>query len=187
MAGDLRNPRPTMRSKLVAAIASAGVATWIAFAAGAVEQGDKAPPFRAHDFAGRTIDFPAVAEGKPAVVVFWATWCPYCRAFMPKLAAIQKDYAAHGVKIVTINAKEDGRGDPKAYVQGLGFAPIAVANGDAIAQSYGIQYIPGLLIVDGAGTVAYRRPWTDLPAGKSVAELWDQQVRTALDQLLRRS
>ena len=90
--------------------------------------------------------------------MFWATWCPYCRAFMPYLAGIQKDYAAQGVKIVAINAKEDGRGDPKAYMQGLGFAPISVANGDAIAKSYGVEYIPGLLIVDGAGVVAYRRP-----------------------------
>jgi thiol-disulfide isomerase/thioredoxin len=158
----------------------------VSSAASAVEQGDRAPAWHAADFAGRPVDFPAVGEGKPVVVVFWATWCPYCRAFMPYLKGIQADYAAQGVKIVAINAKEDGRGDPKAYVQGLGFAPIAVANGDAIAQSYGIQYIPGLLIVDGAGTVAYRRPWTDLPAGKSVAELWDQQVRTALDQLIRR-
>ena len=71
-------------------------------------------------------------------------------------------------------------------MQGLGFAPIAVTNGDAIAASYGIQYIPGLLIVDGKGVVAYRRPWTDLPAGQTVAELWDSQVRTALDALVRR-
>jgi hypothetical protein len=83
------------------------------------------------------------------------------------------------------NAKEDGREDPRTYLRGLGFAPIAVANGDAIAAAYGVQYIPGLLIVDGAGRIAYRRPWTDLPAGRTVAELWDQQVRTALNALIR--
>ncbi len=152
----------------------------------AVEQGDVAPRWRAMDFDGRAIDFPAVTEGKPTVVVFWATWCGYCKAFMPYLKGIQADYAAHGVKIVAINAKEDGAGNPKAYMQGIGFKPISVANGDAIADSYGIQYIPGLLIVDGAGTVAYRRPWTDLPAGRTVAELWDGQVRAALDALVRR-
>lgn len=150
----------------------------------AVEQGDVAPPWRARDFAGQPVEFPAVAEGKPAVVVFWATWCGYCKAFMPYLDDIQRDYAAHGVKIVTINAKEDGNGDPRAYMRGLGFAPIAVADGDEIAAAYGVQYIPGLLIVDGKGTVAYRRPWTDLPAGKTVAELWDGQVRAALDTLV---
>lgn len=152
----------------------------------AVEQGDAAPPFKAIDFDGRTVEFPAVAAGKPAVVVFWATWCSYCKAFMPYLKAIAADYAAHGIKVVTINAKEDGRGgDPQAYVRGLGFAPVAVANGDSIAAAYGVQYIPGLMIVDGKGTVAYRRPWTDLPAGRTVAELWDEQVRTALDALIR--
>jgi thiol-disulfide isomerase/thioredoxin len=171
------------RASLAAALVAAVAFCW---AAGAVEEGDAAPPWHATDFAGRPVDFPAVAAGKPAVVVFWATWCPYCKAFMPRLRGIEADYRARGVKVVAINAKEDGRGDPKAYVQGLGFAPIAVANGDAIAKAYGIQYIPGLLIVDGNGKVAYRRPWTDLPAGATVAELWDGQVRTALDDLLKR-
>jgi len=166
---------------LVALMATLALTT----AVEAVEQGDAAPPWRATDFAGHAVEFPAVAAGKPAIVVFWATWCPYCRAFMPYLKNIQSDYAAHGVQVVAINAKEDGRGDPKGYVQGLGFAPIAIADGDAIAKAYGIQYIPGLLIVDGKGMVAYRRPWTDLPAGQTVAELWDGQVRAALDELVK--
>ena len=66
----------------------------------AVDKGDAAPPWQARDFAGHTVDFPAVAEGKPTVVVFWATWCPYCRAFMPYLKNIQADYAQYGVKVV---------------------------------------------------------------------------------------
>jgi thiol-disulfide isomerase/thioredoxin len=151
----------------------------------AVEKGDVAPRFHAADFDGRAVDFPAVAAGKPTIVVFWATWCPYCKAFMPYLKNIQADYTAYGVKVVAIDAKEDGRGDPRAYVRGLGFKPIAVANGDAIAADYGIQYIPGVLIVDGKGIVAWRRPWTDLPAGREVAEFWDEQVRTALNALLK--
>jgi thiol-disulfide isomerase/thioredoxin len=173
------------RSAVSAALAGILVAAFSSVA-GAVEQGQRAPAWHAVDFDGRPVDFPAVGQGKPVVVVFWATWCPYCRAFMPYLKAIQADYAAQGVKIVAVNAKEDGRDDPKAYVRSLGFAPIAVANGDAIAASYGIQYIPGLLIVAGDGIVAYRRAWTDLPAGTTVAELWNRQVRSALDRLLHR-
>lgn len=160
------------------------LATAVAGAALAVEQGDRAPAWTAKDFSGRSIEFPAVTEGKPTVVVFWATWCGYCKAFMPYLKDIQADYAARGVKVLTINAKEDGSGNPAAYVRGLGFSPIAIANGDAIADSYGIQYIPGLLIVGGDGVVAWRRPWTDLPAGKTVAELWDSMVRAKLDTML---
>jgi len=174
-----------LKKKLGIIIGACAVAVWMA--AGAVEQGDVAPHWSAVDFDGRTVEFPAVAEGKPAVVIFWATWCPYCKAFMPYLKQIQADYAADGVKVVAINAKEDGRGDPAAYIRGLGFTPVAVAEGDAIAEAYDIQYIPGLLIVDGKGMVAYRRPWTDLPAGQTVAELWDGQVRPALDGLVHQN
>lgn len=170
----------------IAWLGAALLALATALPAAAVEQGDVAPPWTARDFAGHTVEFPAVAEGKPTVVVFWATWCPYCKAFMPFLKGIAADYAPQGVKVVAIDAKEDGRGDPRAYVQSLGFSPIAVANGDEIAKAYGIQYIPGLLIVDGKGKVAYRRPWTDLPAGRTVGELWDGQVRTALNALVRK-
>lgn len=150
----------------------------------AVEQGDAAPAWTAVDFAGNEVAFPGVAAGKPTVVLFWATWCPYCKAFMPYLKAIQSDYAHAGVSVVAINAKERGQGDPQAYVRSLGFPLIGIPDGDRIAEQYGVQYIPGLFIVDGNGKIAYRRPWTDLPAGSTVAQLWERQVRDALDRLL---
>jgi thiol-disulfide isomerase/thioredoxin len=158
--------------------------TWMSAASLAVEAGDRAPAWSGKDFAGRVVEFPAVNAGQPTVIVFWATWCGYCRAFMPYLKDIAADYAEQGVRIVAINAKEDGSGNPRSYVRGLGFEPIAIADGDDIAAAYDIEFIPGLLIVDGNGTVAYRRPWTDLPAGRTVAELWSEQVRQALDKLL---
>jgi cytochrome c biogenesis protein CcmG/thiol:disulfide interchange protein DsbE len=150
----------------------------------ALEQGEKAPPWTARDFAGKEVAFPGVTAGKPSIVLFWATWCPYCKAFMPNLKRIQADYAQAGVTVVAINTKERGRGDPRAYVQSLGFPVIGIADGDRIAEQYGVQYIPGLFVIDGDGTVAYRRPWTDLPAGTTVAHLWERQVRDTLDRLL---
>jgi thiol-disulfide isomerase/thioredoxin len=157
-----------------------------AVGAHAVDAGDRAPKFQAFEFSGTAVNFPEATSGDPAVVVFWATWCGYCKAFMPYLKQIETDYRDQGVKIVTINAKEDGSGNPAAYIDALGFPMIAVKSGDAIARAYDVEFIPGLMIVDGSGTVSYRRPWTDLPAGQTVAELWDGQVRTALDALLSR-
>jgi hypothetical protein len=40
------------------------------------------------------------------------------------------------------------------------------------------------MIVDGDGNLAWKRASTELPAGKTVAELWDGQVREQLDLLL---
>lgn len=167
--------------RLLALIAAC---TFVTTSASAVEQGDLAPKWGGSDFDGRMVLFPNVAQGKPAVLVFWATWCSYCKAFMPYLEDIEAEYADQGVKIVAVNAKEDGEGDPKAYVESLGFPVIAVRDGDEIAVAYDVEYIPGLMVIDGEGEVAYRRQWTDLPAGRTVAELWSDQVREALDRLL---
>jgi hypothetical protein len=61
---------------------------------------------------------------------------------------------------------------------------IAVADADSIAEDYAVKFIPGLMVLDGSGMVAYRRGWTDLPAGAKVAAQWDDEVRAALDRLL---
>ena len=151
----------------------------------AVEAGDRAPAWTGNDVWGEPVSFPEIAAGRPAVVIFWATWCPYCQAFMPYLEGIQRDYADDGVQILAINAKERGIGDPVAYVNGLGFPIVGILDGDEIATAYDIQYIPGLLVVNGAGMVSYRRASTDLPPGQTLSEFWDTEVRDALDEVLR--
>ena len=150
----------------------------------AVEQGDRAPAFTGSTFDGGDVSFPALLDGKPTVVVFWATWCGYCKAFMPYLKAIQADYGTEAINVLTINAKEDGSADPADYIEDLDFPMIAVRQGDEIASRYDVEFIPGLMIVDADGMVAWRRAWTELPAGDTVARFWSRQVRRGLDQLL---
>jgi thiol-disulfide isomerase/thioredoxin len=136
------------------------------------------------DFSGAEIVFPEVLQGKPTVLVFWATWCPYCQALMPYLGEIQRDYGEKQINILTINVFEDGEIDPAAYVEELAFPMIAVANGEPIAEIYSVRGTPGLMILDGQGNLAWKRASTDLPPGKTVAEFWAEQVREQLDQLL---
>jgi thiol-disulfide isomerase/thioredoxin len=150
-----------------------------------IDAGDKAPPWNHSDFMGQPVAFPDVTDGKPAVVIFWATWCNYCTAFMPYLGRIQQDYAAKGVKVIAINAKERGIGDPDGYLEALGFPVTGILEGDDIAADYDIQFIPGLMVVDGAGMVSYRRASTELPPGKKLSEIWDEEVRAALNLALR--
>ena len=150
----------------------------------AVVAGEAAPTWTANDFSGNEVVFPSVVDGKPSVMIFWATWCPYCRAFMPYLGQIQMDYGDDKINIIAINAKEQEEGDPAAYIAGLGFPVIGIADGDGIAEDYSVRFIPGLMIIDRNGDIAWLRASTELPPGKTVAELWDEQVREQLDLLL---
>ena len=97
---------------------------------------------------------------------------------------IQADYAKYGVQIISFNALERGMGDPKAYVDSMNFPLVAIADADSIAEQYNVQFIPGLMIVDGDGMVVYRRKSTDLPAGQTVSEQWANEVRQVLDILV---
>jgi thiol-disulfide isomerase/thioredoxin len=152
----------------------------------AVSEGDVAPSWEGTDLVtGDTVAFPGVLDGKPAVILFWATWCPYCKAFMPRAAEIQKEYADAGVKIIGLNHKERGYGDAAAYAKTLGFPMVAIADADAIGDAWAIDFIPGLLVVDGDGNVVYRRRSTNLPAGQKVSQIWAGEVRAVLDQLVR--
>ena len=167
-----------MRINIASLIAAGMICSMPAFA---VDQGEVAPKWQASNFQGESVSFPELSEGKPTVLIFWATWCNYCKVFMPYLKKIQEDYAADRISIVAVNAKEMD-GDPDTYVKELGFPVTAIRDGDDIAADYGVKFIPGLMVVDGNGTVSYRRGWTELPAGQTVAQLWSDQVRAALDQ-----
>ena len=150
-----------------------------------VQAGDEAPPWVGTDAEDRQVAFPEVLQGQPAVIVFWASWCPHCRSFMPYLDSILDDYSYRGVQVIAINTREDeSDGDPRAYLADLGFPLMGIFEGDAIAALYDVHFIPGLMVVDGTGTVSWRGESTDLPAGQVLAEQWSAQVRAALDAAL---
>lgn len=153
-------------------------------AALAIEVGEIAPEFRGMDEMGNEVRFPELVDGKPTILLFWATWCPYCKAFMPYLEKIKNDYD-DTINVVLINHKERGEGDAAAYIKALNFDAIAVLQGDSIGDAYSVNFIPGLMIADADGRMAWKRQSTDLPAGQKVAEFWDLQVREQLDTLLQ--
>jgi thiol-disulfide isomerase/thioredoxin len=162
----------------------------IAPVASGVEAGDPAPAWRSENIAGQEVIFPGPSGRQVTVLVFWATWCNYCRAFMPYLAAIQEEYSHKNVQVLAVNAKEDdgedesGAEDPRSYMDRNGYGLVTVLNGDAIAAAYAVEFIPGLFVVDASGMIIYRRGWTELPAGRKVAEFWDEQVRSVLNVAL---
>ncbi len=152
--------------------------------AGAVQPGDPGPEWELTSAEGEEIVFPAHARGAPAVLFFWATWCPYCHAVMPYLDAIRSDYAEAAVNIYAINFKDDG--DPVAHMQELGYGFVVLPLGDLVADDYGVWGAPGLLVTDGEGNVVYRRGDTQAPPGTAIAEQWDREIRAALDAALGR-
>ncbi len=122
---------------------------------------DRAPAWTGKGADGKTIAFDPAHRDKPAILLFWATWCPYCEKLMPNL---QKVYDAAGVKnldVFAIDIKEDG--DPVATLKKRGQTFTLVRDGDAIADQYHVKGTPSLFLVDTKGAVIYH-PGTSDPA-----------------------
>lgn len=71
-----------------------------------------------------------VGNGTPAIIDFWATWCPHCKRIAPVYDKVAAEYEG---KLVV--GKVDTDEDP------------------AIAQKYDIEYLPTFVLVDGEGNV----------------------------------
>jgi len=110
---------------------------------------------------GQVIRFDPQKLHRPAILLFWATWCPYCEALMPH---IQKVYDAAGrahLDVYAIDIKDDG--DPVATLHKRKQTLTLVRDGDAIADQYAVKGTPGLFLIDAHGEIVYRRVGGDAP------------------------
>jgi len=99
-------------------------------------------------------------KGRPAVVNFWATWCPPCREELPLLAKIHKRY---GKKVAFLGLAVENNAefvDEYAHAYGLRY-PVAAGREPAIAlmQALGNEQagMPFTVVVDGEGQVVYAK------------------------------
>lgn len=72
------------------------------------------------DFAGRSRRL-AAYRGKPALVAFWASWCPPCAVELPILKALQSRERELGISVVPISLdREPSRA--KRFIERLGLS-----------------------------------------------------------------
>lgn len=136
-----------------------------------------APSFSLKTPDGKTVNYPGDAQGQPTVLMFWPSWCPFSRALQPYVQDIWVDYRDRGVKLWTINIKEDG--DPLKAMRDRGLSFPLLLEGDAVANEYRVGRTPWLVVMDGKQNILYTRP-ANPPTPIDVAK----RVREVLNGLL---
>ena len=122
---------------------------------------DRALAWQGSGVDGKTIRFDPQHLQRPAVLLFWATWCPYCKALMPYLQHVYDAAGKDKLDVYAIDFKDDG--DPQAELRERGQTFTLVRDGDAIAEQYGVKGTPGLFLVDAKGDIVYQRSGGDAP------------------------
>lgn len=90
-------------------------------------------------------------QGKPVILVFWATWCPYCKKLLPGIAKLHEKYQAKGLTVFAVNIKEDWQ--PKTYWRNHDYKFDALLNGDDVAELYNVQGTPAVVFIAPDGKV----------------------------------
>jgi hypothetical protein len=131
-------------------------------AAGAIKRlGCEGKPF---ELSGETFDGQAFSEtalaGKPAVVLYWASWGTQAADELGNLAKLQKEFAGKGLQVVTVCLDDDkGTGEKAVKAAGLSGHHLYAAGGldrSPLANAYGVHMIPHLFLIDKGGKVASR-------------------------------
>lgn len=110
----------------------------------------QAPVLQGRLLTGERFDL-AELKGSPALVHFWATWCPLCRLEEDSIDGIADDFP-----VVTIATTSGEAVEVKAYLaeKGLDFPVLLDESGD-IGREWGVKGVPASFILDGEGNIAH--------------------------------
>jgi thiol-disulfide isomerase/thioredoxin len=122
----------------------------------AADQTTPAPAFSLKDLRGRGVRLDDY-KGKVLLVNFWATWCAPCRAEMPDLVKLQKEFGSRGLQIIGITYPPQNRASVRRVVRQLKLNyPILFGSGKT-AVDYNVgDVLPTTVVVDREGKVRAR-------------------------------
>jgi len=121
--------------------------------------GTVAPEIELPDADGKTFSLSSL-RGAPVVLVFWASWCPDCRAEVPELKAMYELYAPAGVRFVSVSFDRSIE-KWKEYIAaeslpGVQLFDPAGKKESTVGAAFGVKWIPSLYLIGPDGKILVR-------------------------------
>jgi thiol-disulfide isomerase/thioredoxin len=123
---------------------------------GGIALGAHAPTAVVRSLDGKPVDLSSVVGTGPALLEFWATWCPNCKQLEPTLAAAEAKYAGR-VKFVTVAvAINESIEHVQKHVAANKTAATVVYDADGnAAGAYDAPATSYVVVIDRTGRVVY--------------------------------
>jgi peroxiredoxin/Cu/Ag efflux protein CusF len=142
-----------------------------------------APDFTLPTLSGAPIRFSDL-RGKVVLLNFWATWCGSCRAEMPTIDGLYRQYKDRGLEVLAVNLDTAPIAKIQAFVDKAGVSlRVGLDSSSSTARSYGVLVLPTTYLIDRAGNVIVRevggRDWLDGVSQRAVESLLQQPEATA--------
>ena len=108
-----------------------------------------------NDLDGKSVNV-ASYIGKPVILFFWTTWCPYCRQ---ELKILNQQYAAmdkDGIIVLGVNVSEPDEKVRRFFTGYLLNFKILLDKSGLLADKYDLLGVPTYVFLDKAGQVVSR-------------------------------
>lgn len=117
--------------------------------------GMSAPDFSIADLSGESVSLSSF-RGKPVLLNFWATWCPYCRKERSHLNSLYKDYKDKGLVILSVSTDRKME-KVKKYLQRMpaDFMVLTDRKGGA-SSTYNVIGLPTSVLINSEGIIKYK-------------------------------
>lgn len=148
---------------------------FMAQAAGQV--GTYAPHWNLKTQSGQALSYTQFS-GKPLVMHFWATWCPYCKKLQPGLEQLYQAHQKSGLNMVAISFNEDADATPGDVLAKRGISFATAVDGDNIARQYGVKGTPTTFVLDAAGRIQFVTHTSD-PGDKALKQAIQKVLTSA--------
>lgn len=127
-----------------------------AYATDLLKKGTTAPDFTIATPDGKTISL-SDFKGKYVVLDFWATWCPDCRADVPRLKEIHKAFASNKVAFFSVSFDTD-KDKWTSYIRDNGMnwahgSELKKWKETTVSSLYQVKWIPSVYLIDPDGKV----------------------------------
>ncbi|MCA1635090.1 MAG: TlpA family protein disulfide reductase [Acidobacteria bacterium] len=136
----------------------------------------KAPLLALKDLRGRNIRL-SDYRGKVVLLNFWATWCPPCRAEIPDLVKLQREYRSRGLQVLGVTYPPQTTAEVRRFIKRHKVNyPVALGAKETKALFDESETLPVTVVIDREGNVR------ELIEGILLPEEFEQKIRPLLRQ-----
>ena len=115
--------------------------------------GEAAPDFTLKTLNGKPMNMTQFRDQKSAIIFFWATWCPHCRAALKELEQQKDQIEKKGIKIILVDLGETEKEVGRYIKTNKINLTVFLDEESSLNDPYAIIGVPTFVLVDSDGIV----------------------------------